>query len=98
MSVDFSRFFWKWSAPAAAAVGDMLNRELMRHAKRLTGLFESFEEAFRTGTRGEFWVPIQLAKKLLENPLENPLEISYTEKTPKIGTDISGYKGRVCPG
>ena len=58
MSVDFSRFFWKWSAPAAAAVGDMLKRELMRHAKRLTGLFESFEEAFRTGTRGEFWVPI----------------------------------------
>ena len=54
MSVDFSRFFWKWSAPAAAAVGDMLKRELMRHAKRLTGLFESFEEAFRTGTRGEF--------------------------------------------
>ena len=29
-------------------------------------------------------VPIQLAKKPLENPLEKPLEISYTGKTPKI--------------
>ena len=31
------------------------------------------------------WVPIQLAKKLLEKSLEKPLEISYTGKTPKMG-------------
>ena len=42
----------------------------------------------------ESWVPIQLAKKplekslekLLEKPLEKPLEISYTGKTPKMGS------------
>ena len=31
-------------------------------------------------------VPIQLAKKPLEKSLEKPLEISYTGKTPKMGS------------
>ena len=42
-------------------------------------------------------MPIQLAKKLLEKslekPLEKPLEISYTGKTPKLGSLQGGAGG-----
>ena len=45
------------------------------------------------------WVPIQLAKKplekLLEKSLEKPLEISYTGKTPKMGSLDMTFESQV---
>ena len=40
-------------------------------------------------------VPIQLAKKLLEKSLENPLEISSTGKTPKMGSSDMSQKSNL---
>ena len=49
-----------------------------------------FELANLRSKVAEGWVPIQLAKKPLEKSLEKtfekPQEISYTGKTPKIGS------------